>query len=103
VTDEELTDAWEAGALGRAIGHEDHVRIGRVLLLRHGRAGAAARLVDGTRLNAADRFDEELTRRWARTIADAFEAEPGDDFAEFAEAYPELLRSDLLGLPAWRA
>jgi hypothetical protein len=103
VTDEELTDAWEACALGRGISHEEHVRIGRVLLLRHGRAGATARLVEGTRENAADRFDEELTRRWAGTIADALEAEAGGDFAAFAGAHPQLLRGDLLGPPAWKA
>ena len=107
MTDEELTDAWETCALARSIGHEEHVRIGRVLVLRHGVDGAEARLVDGTRRNCEeagvpDRFDENLTRRWAARIGAAVEAEAGASYAGFIGAHAELARSDLLGLPAWR-
>ena len=102
MTDEELTDAWEAAVLGRGIRHEEHVRIGRVLVLRHGRDEATTRLVEGTRRNAGELFDEELTRRWSVRIADAVEADAGAGFDAFAAAHPDLLRGDLLGVPAWR-
>jgi hypothetical protein len=106
VTDDELTDAWEACTLARSISHDEHVRIGRVLVLRHGNE-AEGRLVDGTRRNCealgvADRFDEGLTRRWAARIGAAVEAEAGASYADFIGAHAELARSDLLGLPAWK-
>ena len=99
---------WERAALGRSIGHEEHVRIARVLVRRHGRADARERLVAGTRRNceamgAPERFDEDLTRRWCDRIAAAVETRDGATFDEFARFYPELLRSDLLGAPAWRS
>ena len=46
MNDEELTDAWEAAVLGRGIRHEEHVRIGRVLVLRHGRDEATTHSVN---------------------------------------------------------
>lgn len=104
--DDALTDAWEA-TLARPVSHQEHVRVARILVLRHGRDEARSRLVDGTLRNcigmdAADRFDEALTARWSDRIADCVEANAGDSFSAFAAAHPELLRSDLLGLPAWK-
>jgi len=44
VTDEELTDAWQAGAIfPGGIRHEQHLRIAWVLHRRYGEEGARAR------------------------------------------------------------
>jgi hypothetical protein len=91
----------------RSISHEEHVRISRVLVMRHGRDEAIQRLIEGTRANCAamgvpDRFDEALTVRWAERVADAVEDCAGESYAEFIRAHPELGRSSLLGLPAWK-
>lgn len=106
MNDDALTDAWEA-ALNRSVTHEEHVRVARILVLRHGRDEARQRLVDGTlrncvHLNAAGRFDEALTERWAERIADCVVAQPGESFEAFAAAHPELLHSGLLGQPVWK-
>jgi hypothetical protein len=108
LSDDELTDRWEASTLGgTGISHLDHVRIAWVLVQRYGREEAEERLVDGTRRNSetygvAERFDEELTQRWAKAVADAVETNPGGgDFEAFLDANPELARGDLLGTPAW--
>jgi len=107
LADELLTDHWEECALGRSITHEEHLRIARVLMRRHGREEATRRLVDATRANceamgAADRFDEALTRLWSAQIADAMEAGDEETFEGFIRLHPELARSDLLGLPEWK-
>jgi len=107
VDDNRLTDEWEACALERAITHEEHLRIGRVLIRRHGRSEARRRLIDGTRANCeamdvADRFDGQLTARWSERIADALDEADPDAFEEFIRLHPELAKSDLVGLPAWR-
>jgi hypothetical protein len=105
--DERLTDAWLTCALGRGIGHEEHLRIGFVLLRRHDRPEALRVLDDGTRRNCAalgvpERYDAALTRRWGQTLADAAAATDAADADELFRRRPELLRSDLLGAPAWR-
>jgi hypothetical protein len=66
------------------------------------------RLVDGTRANCeamgiSERFDEPLTLLWDARIADALEQGDSTSFEELVKGHPELLRSDLLGLPRWRA
>jgi hypothetical protein len=66
------------------------------------------RLLGGTRANCEalgvpGRFDERLTRRWSTRIADVFEADDPVLFDAFVRSHPELLRSDLLGRPRWRA
>jgi hypothetical protein len=81
-----------ACTLGRAIGHEEHVRIAAVLLRRHARDEGARMVADGTRRNcdalgSPERYDAELTRRW---------------WDELLRERPELLRSDLFGPPSWR-
>lgn len=107
MTDEELASAWEAGDLGRAVGHLEHVRIAVVLLRRHGAAEAERRLVAGTLRNcrlagAEERFDEDLTRRWAQLLADTHAAAPDRTTGELLDRHPELSRGDLLGAPAWK-
>ena len=107
MTDEELADAWEACVLGRAVSHEEHVRIARTLIRQHGAAAAEQRLVEGTRRNceameSPERFDEDLTRRWSRAIVRAAETADAKTFEGFVALHPELLRSDLLGPPAWK-
>lgn len=107
LSDAQLTDEWEAGALGRSISHEEHLRIARILVRKHGRSEAARRLVVGTRLNCElmacpERFDAELTRRWSAAVSDALEADDDTTFEGFIALHPELRRSDLLGLPAWK-
>jgi hypothetical protein len=107
VTDDELTDAWEA-VMGRAITHEEHLRIAYTLVRRYGRKEARRRLLVGTRLNceamdAADRFDPELTVRWANHIAACVEVEvEGVPFDDVIARNPDLRNSGLLGAPAWK-
>ena len=105
MTNDELTDAWEACALGRGITHEEHLRISWTLLRRHRRDEGGKRIVDGTRRNCValgvpERFDEALSERWVHAIGDAV-GDGGGTFEDFLNAYPELARSDLLGRPAW--
>jgi len=45
-----------------------------------------------------EKFDENLTRMWARAISDAAEVAPDSEtFEEFMARNPELRRGDLLG------
>lgn len=104
--DEELADRWEA-VLGRAVTHDEHLRIARVLVLRHGREEARQRLLAGTFRNcfamgAEERFDQTLTERWAERVADCVEAGAAATFEDFIAVHSELRRSDLLGAPAWK-
>lgn len=106
--DDRLADEWEAGVLGRSVSHEEHVRIARTLVRRHGREDATRRLVEGTRRNcevmgSPERFDGALTARWSARIADSVETDPGDSFEDFMQLHPDLQRSDLLGPPSWKA
>lgn len=106
VTDDELTDRWEA-ILERAVTHEEHLRIAYTLHRRHGRDEARRRLLEGTladcaAVDAADRFDAELTARWSDHIARCMAEDDGDgSFLAFIASHPELRRSDLLGIGAW--
>ena len=107
MTDVELASAWESGELGRPVSHLEHVRVAVVLIRRHGADDGERRLVDGTLLNcrlmdAAERFDEDLTRRWARVVAEAIDAEGASSADELLRCRPELARGDLLGAPSWK-
>lgn len=102
MTDEELADQWEAGTRFPAgICHLEHLRIAWVLHRRHGREEALVRLLDGTRRacdvhGCPEKFDAELTRRWARAVATAIESDGGGSSAsDFIAAHPELRRGDL--------
>src|SRR5438067_5335279 len=80
--DDDLADRWERQELGGSgVSHIDHVRVAWVLLLRHGAPDAEERLVEGTRRGCVhygvpEKFDEELTRRWARAVSQAAAAYP---------------------------
>ena len=104
LTDAELTDAWQAQTLGgTGISHIDHVRIAWVLVQRHGAEAAEERLVEGTRracdhYGVPEKFNEPLTRRWAREVAGAVDRGPaGESFDGFIARNPELKRGDLFG------
>lgn len=106
LTDDELTDQWEAQKLGgTGVGHIDHVRVAWVLVRRHGGKAAEERLVEGTRkgcdyYGVPEKFDERLTRRWAAAISDAMaKGTQAECFDEFIAAHPELGRGDLFGRP----
>jgi hypothetical protein len=106
LSDDELTDPWERQELGGSgVSHIDHVRVGWVLHRRHGPAEAEERLVEGTRkgsdhYSVPDKFDEGLTRRWARAISDAIADVPeSESFEDFIARNPELRRGDLFGKP----
>ena len=103
LSDDELADRWQRQALGgTGVSHLEHVRVGWVLVGRHGAAEAEQRLVDGTR-RACDhygcpaKFDEALTRRWARAIAGA--RRDGEPFEAFLVHNPELRDGRLFGVP----
>lgn len=102
MTDDELTDAWEAGAVfPGGVGHLEHVRIAWVLHRRHGHEEARRRLVSGTHRaceahGCPEKFDAALTERWARAIAEAAGRDGLGPTAEhFIAAHPELQRGDL--------
>jgi hypothetical protein len=105
LTDDELTDRWEAQQLhGTGISHLDHVRIAWVLARRHGAGTAEEHLVEGTRkgcdhYGVPEKFDEALTRRWAAAICAALGADAGESFDAFIARNPELQRGDLFGRP----
>lgn len=105
LSDDELVDLWEAQALGgTGVSHLDHVRIAWVLVRRVGAAEAEERLVIGTmrgcnHYGVPERFDEALTRRWAKAIAAATAVSDAEAFEDFVEAFPDLRRGDLYGPP----
>jgi hypothetical protein len=107
VTEDELTDRWES-ILDRAVTHEEHLRIAYTLHRRHGRDEARRRLLKGSLANcqamdAADRFDADLTARWSDQIASCIaDDDGGGSYLVFIARHPELRKSDLLGLPAWK-
>jgi hypothetical protein len=103
-----LARAWEEGTLGRAITHEEHLRIAFALLRRHGRDRGRERILEGTRRNtqalgASERFDAELTGHWTDAIAEAIETSGARTFEELIQRRPELSQSDLFGAPKWHA
>jgi hypothetical protein len=97
MTDDELTDAWlSRERLAGGVSHEQHVRIAWVLTRRHGGAEAEEPLVAGTRKacevhDVLEKFDETLTRQWARAIAELVERDgAGASAAAFIAAHPTL-------------
>jgi hypothetical protein len=101
MTDDQLTDAWLAGErFAGGVDHEQHLRIAWVLLVRHGSAQGAQRLVVGTRRacevhGVPHKFDEALTRRWARAIAELIERDgAGASASSLIAAHPELGQAD---------
>ena len=101
MTDDELTDAWEAGTVfATGITHEQHVRIALLLHRRYCAEEAEARLVAGTRRaciahGCPEKFDAELTRRWSAAIASVAAIDPEQDAGALLSRHPELLRGDL--------
>jgi hypothetical protein len=109
LTDDELTDAWEAGTVlhdGVGVGHLEHLRIAWVLHRRHGRDEARRRLLRGTEQacvvhGCPEKFDPSLTGRWADLIAHTIEHDGfGASAADFIAAHPTFSRGGLLGRPS---
>ncbi len=103
VTDDELTDAWEAGTVfPDGVSHLQHLHIAWVLHRRHGPEEARTRLLSGKKRacevhGCPEKFDATLTKRWARAIAQAIDRDgPYPTPDEFLGAHPELKRGDLL-------
>lgn len=99
VTDDELTDDWEAGTVfPGGISHLQHLRIAWVLHRRHGAEETRPRLLDGTKW-ACDAHDPSLNdHRWARAISDAIEHDGPQATADhFLAADPDLQRGGFLG------
>lgn len=86
------------------ISHLDHLRVAWVLHRRHGREQALVRLLDGTRRaceihGCPEKFDAQLTERWARAIATAIERDgQGSSASDFIAAHPELRKGDLFDI-----
>jgi hypothetical protein len=106
LSDEKLVDRWERQELGGiGVSHIDHVRVGWVLHRRHGAVEAEERLVEGTRkgcehYGVPEKFDEHMTRLWARAISNAVGNAPeSEPFDEFIVRNPHLRRGDLYGKP----
>ena len=107
MTDDELTDAWEAGAVfAGGVGHLEHLRIAWVLHRRHRPDEARRRLVSGTERacqahGCPEKFHAPLTERWAQAITAAAGRDGLGPTAEhFIAAHPELQRGDLFGSPS---
>ena len=104
MTDEDLTDAWEAGTVFYGgISHLEHLRIAWVLHRRHGGDEARGRLVRGTKRacevhGCPEKFDAALTERWARALAEAIDRHGlGPSAEHFIATHPELRRGDRFG------
>jgi hypothetical protein len=102
LSDDELANRWESQRLGGSgVNHIDHLRVAWILHRRHGAAEADERLVRETRkgcdhYGVPEKFDESLTRRWARAISNAItEAPESESFEDFIARNPELRRGDL--------
>ena len=96
LTDEEFLAAVEACSLER-FGHVDHLRMAYAYLRRDGvdalpdNCGRAIRrLADAGGM--PDKYDEQLTLRWVRRVADAAADPPASSFDELLAFHPELLR-----------
>jgi hypothetical protein len=81
--------------------HRDHVRTAWVYVTRFDRDDAEARVSSGIRrlatsAGAAGKYHETLTRGWVRAVAHFASRAPAETFQEFIEAWPQLLRQDLL-------
>ena len=103
MTDDELTDAWETGALfPGGVSHVQHLHIAWVLHQRHGPDQAKRRLIDGTKRacdvhGCPEKFDAALTERWADALATAIKHGGLKANADaFLAAHPALQRGDLL-------
>ena len=101
VTDDELTDAWEAGTVfPGGVGHREHLHIAWVLHRRHGPGEARRRLLSGTKRaceahGCPEKFDPAVTERWAGIVAAVAERDGLGPTAEhFVATHPELLRGD---------
>jgi hypothetical protein len=107
--DDDLADRWEHQQLGGSgVSHLDHVRVAWVLHQRHGASEAEERLVEGTRrgcdhYGVPEKFDEDLTRSWARAVSGAAVAgSERETFDAFIVRNPDLRRGDLFGKPQQR-
>jgi hypothetical protein len=82
------------------VSHDQHLRLAWVLICRHGTDEAEQHLVAGTRRacevrGAPEKFDEPLTRRWARALADLIDRDGLGLSAEaFVASHPELGQRD---------
>ena len=106
MTDDELTDAWEAGKVfPGGVSHVEHLRIAWVLHSRHGPGEAQSRLLTGTKRacevhGCPEKFDAALTKRWARAIGEAAERDGlGATADDFIATHVELRHGDLFGQP----
>lgn len=97
---EPLLTRFETGEIpGSEFGHRQHVEVVWSYLQILPPEKVLQRIVEGIQALARfnhvpDLYQEELTRRWVERIAEAWEANPGEDFASFVELHPELLLKD---------
>src|SRR4051812_48406757 len=104
MTDDELTDAWQAGSCFPAASRTTST-FGSHGCCTVGTARAEPLLVSGTRQacevhGCPAKFDAELTQRWSHAIAEAAQRDGlGSSADAFIEALPELTRGDLFGTP----
>jgi hypothetical protein len=108
VTDDELTDAWEAGTVfPGGVSHLQHLGIAWIVHRRHSPVEARARLLRGTERacearGCPEKFDPVLTAQWAEAIADAINRGGIQASADrFLTADPEPQRGNLFGRPGY--
>jgi len=95
-TDKEFLASVEACSLER-FGHAEHLRMAFAFLRRDGPAAlpdncgrAIRRLAEAGGM--PDKYDEQLTLRWVRRVADAADDPPASSFDELLAFHPELLQ-----------
>jgi hypothetical protein len=83
----------------RDFGHRQHVEVVWCYLQALPPEEVLPRMVAGIQnlarvLEVPNLYQEALTRAWVERITEAWEANPGEDFAAFVEIHPELLVKD---------
>lgn len=97
---ESLVTRFEKGTVGAGeFRHRQHVEVVWCYLGTLNAAEVLPRMVAGIQnlaraLDLSNLYDEALTRAWVERITEAWEANPGEDFASFVELHPELLLKD---------
>jgi hypothetical protein len=103
ISDDAFLQGFEACQLNPAkFHHADHIRLAWLCVQRYGASGSEVKLLDGIRKFAARagaprKFHYTITIAWTRLVAAAQNSSPAaNNFSEWVELHPELLKRNLL-------